>query len=294
MESKKMEWHADVSDLPGLIFLRKKIATEAGLKGSIAIPYQSTGESVLPEVLVFIFYSNQAFKGGDDIELIVKSFASTLVLSNEDFSRTGSGDEDCETSFDARKCGDSLKLLAGKRTAKRTMPIGGSRLAVGSAGASAGRVVWKVRVDRCRLAQQLRQWCCAKSEGSQQSKRHLAHGVRIGVAQEEATLKWYAGFDEHSFGIDWEGNAWFRGKVIASHTPASATQPGGGFQEGDIVSVIVDRSSRLPTVQFAVNDVTLPNVYSLSFNPDRPIFVAVSLLWPGEQATLLSQQQLSP
>jgi hypothetical protein len=220
--------------------------------------------------------------------------AGEPVLLNEDFSATSeatSSDGDpCENAFDPFKAGHDVELVGSNRIARRCMPVGGSRLVVGHLGACTGQVIWKVRIDRCGLDKGLRTQN-ADLESAFRMKRMNVHGVKVGVAQKGANLKWFAGFDKNSYGLDWQGDVWSEGKPIKTHLIDGGGRRGVCFKEGDVVSVMVEFKSEKPTLKYAVNDVPLPGAYYLSsFKPGKDLFLAVSLLWPGEQATFLSEE----
>eukprot|EP00287_Rhodomonas_sp_CCMP768_P019987 CAMPEP_0202810782 /NCGR_PEP_ID=MMETSP1389-20130828/2800_1 /ASSEMBLY_ACC=CAM_ASM_000865 /TAXON_ID=302021 /ORGANISM="Rhodomonas sp., Strain CCMP768" /LENGTH=301 /DNA_ID=CAMNT_0049481747 /DNA_START=9 /DNA_END=914 /DNA_ORIENTATION=- len=220
-----------------------------------------------------------------------------MGLLNEEISTTteSSDGEQCENRFDALKSGHDIELSTASRVARRSAPIGGSRLVVGHLGACSGQVIWRVKIDRCGIDHAAQHAHNPNPnpelESAIRMKRQNVHGIKIGVAQKGANLKWFAGFDKHSFGLDWQGDLWTEGKPIKTHLIDGGGRRGVCFKEGDVVSVIVEFNSEKPTLKYAVNDVPLPGAYYLStFKPNQDLFVAVSLLWPGEQVTFASEE----
>lgn len=158
-------------------------------------------------------------------------------------------------------------------------------------GACTGKVVWRVRIDRCGISQDLKETQSGTVEAACRMVREHTHGVKIGVAQKGANLKWFAGFDEFSYGLDCKGSVWHAGKSKKTQMldKDSLLQKAVCFSVGDVVSVEVDFESMV--LRFGVNDVLLPNAYYLpSGNGNREVYLAVSLLWPGEQVTFLSEE----
>eukprot|EP00961_Rhodomonas_salina_P269813 3645125-Rhodomonas_salina.1 len=215
-----------------------------------------------------------------------------MLNNNDTFSATESSDgEACENSFDSLKTGEGIDLAMGNKTARRKMPIGGSRLVVGHLGASTGQVIWRVRIDRCGLDERMRGSESAEFETASRMIRTNVHGVKVGVAQKGANLKWFAGFDQNSHGLDCQGDVWSEGKPIKTHLIDGGGRRGVCFKEGDVVSVIIEFNCEKPTLKYAVNDVPLAGAYYLSsYTPGQDLYVAVSLLWPGEQVTFLSEE----
>jgi hypothetical protein len=169
------------------------------------------------------------------------------------------------------------------------MPIGGSRLAVSQFGSCSGKVIWRVRVDQCGIEKRLRETKTAQVEAACRMVRDNSHGVKIGVAQKGANLKWFAGFDKFSYGLDCRGAVWSEGRQKKTQLIDKDRQRAMCYGAGDVVSVEVDFEAMV--LRFAVNDVLLPGAYYLSnFQLGADVFLAVSLLWPGEQVTILSEE----
>jgi len=144
-------------------------------------------------------------------------------------------------------------------------------------------------VDKCGIERELRETKTAQVEAACRMVRDNSHGVKIGVAQKGANLKWFAGFDKFSYGLDCRGAVWSEGKQKKTHMIDKDRQKAVCFQAGDVVTVEVDFSSMV--LRFGVNDVPLPGAYYLNtFEKQSDVYLAVSLLWPGEQVTLLSEE----
>jgi hypothetical protein len=202
--------------------------------------------------------------------------------------RTSKNDLEPDTvSFDQSMLGSNIELSNEGRSATRGEPISGSRLVVSQHGARSGKVIWKVRIDRCGLQK-------ITSKGSHICTAALrcaakdAHGVRIGVAQKGARLEWCAGFDAFSYGLDWEGNVWTKGSRLENCT-VQGTRKHICFEAGDVVSVAMDLDAMV--LRFAVNGIPLDGAYLIhEFDRNAEVHLAVSVLWPGEKVTFLSQE----
>mmetsp|Transcript_73025 Transcript_73025/g.152479 ORF Transcript_73025/g.152479 Transcript_73025/m.152479 type:complete len:283 (+) Transcript_73025:77-925(+) len=209
---------------------------------------------------------------------------------NSSFSASCSDDSCAEDiAFDRLKCGADVELLQNQKSARRLLPIGGSRLVVGQLGACAGTAVWKIRIDHCGIDRRT-STNPHQMEAASRMLRTNMHGVKVGVAQKGANLKWFAGYDKHSYGLDWKGTVWTGGKQIINQlVDGSGPKNAVCFTAGDIVSVEVDFSSF--TLRFAVNNQILPGAYYLSnMEPGVNAYVAVSLLWPGEEVSFISEE----
>mmetsp|Transcript_13472 Transcript_13472/g.26912 ORF Transcript_13472/g.26912 Transcript_13472/m.26912 type:complete len:274 (+) Transcript_13472:25-846(+) len=225
----------------------------------------------------------------DRKKLDVKGAIDALLETTDPTSSFSDCDSSEDLCFDPWKMGQDMELVNSHRTARRVMPIGGSRMTVSQFGASSGKVVWKVRVDKCGIEQKLWENKTAQIETATRMLRQNMHGVKIGVAQKGASLKWFAGFDRFSYGLDWQGSVWTEGKQIKTHLIDGDRGKTVRFQAGDVVSVEVDFESMV--LKYAVNDVPLPGAYYLStLQRNAEMYLAISLLWPGEQVTFLSEE----
>eukprot|EP00961_Rhodomonas_salina_P090044 1211023-Rhodomonas_salina.2 len=104
-DSRKMEWHPDVSSLPAHIYLRKQIAIDAQLKGCIGLPFVKEETNKKPLVLVFIFYSNGKLIGGEDVDQVAKSYeaAATEIAglqSGESLDKIEESDDESATCYE--------------------------------------------------------------------------------------------------------------------------------------------------------------------------------------------------
>lgn len=64
-------------------------------------------------------------------------------------------------------------------------------------------------------------------------------GIRVGVANREANLRWYVGYDSHSVGMHNDGGIWHNGtKFIAPIMDRDCRT--ASFNTGDVVTVTVD------------------------------------------------------
>ena len=112
-------------------------------------------------------------------------------------------------------------------------------------------------------------------------------GIKIGVANHGAKLKWFVGYDEYSLGMNPDGSTWHNG--VKQHSQfMDRDQRTSSFAQGDTVTVILDYD--LGTVQFAINDAAVPGVHYISgLKQHGPVYLAVSRLWPGEQVSLIDE-----
>ncbi len=112
-------------------------------------------------------------------------------------------------------------------------------------------------------------------------------GIKIGVANDAADLRWFLGYDQYSIGINHEGSLWQNG--VKSHGQGmDRDRRTASFGAKDVVTVIFDYD--LGTLQFEINGTPVPGVHFVSgLKEHGPVYLAVSLLWPGEQVTLMDE-----
>jgi len=212
------------------------------------------------------------------------------VSSGAGDSAGGESEFLCE-GFHRGRMGQDLRLAGGDVCCvERVGGIGGSRMVLSAEGLTSGMAEWELRIDRAGLGAasveqgSLRTFKCSHTLRQAMTR---ACGIRIGVGNAGANLRWFVGFDAKSMGLHNKGGVWHDGTPFQEQS-MDRDRRTASFGAGDRVTVTADLDR--DTLKFSINDNPVPGVHYLRrLVPGEPVFLAISLLWPGEMVTMVRE-----